>query len=167
MTLHQPVPDGRPGRESPDLRVLTLIASLLLAATVSLTFAQVVLRYVFNNPQTWAEEVGRYLFIWITFLGAAIAFSRDTHIRVDAVVALFGARIARGGDLVRRLIETAAVAALLYSGILVAWKHRNAKFYTMPDVPQVIFYLAVPVGSVVALAYILRGIARWRAGREG
>lgn len=166
MTGHQPGQDGGSGREGPGLRLLTLIASLLLAATVSLTFAQVVLRYLFNNPQTWAEEVGRYLFIWITFLGAAAAFSRDTHIRVDAVMELFGKRIARGGDLVRRLIELAGVAALLYSGILVAWKHRNAKFYTMPEAPQVIFYLAVPIGSAFALFYVLRGIARCKNGRE-
>ena len=159
--------DGGSRRESLDLRLLTLIASLLVAATVSLTFAQVVLRYLFNNPQTWVEEVGRYLFIWITFLGAAVAFARDSHIRVDAVMELFGRKVARGGDLVRRFIELAAVGALLYSGILVAWKHRNAKFYTMPDVPQVIFYLAVPVGSALAAFYILRGIARWTHGRQG
>nr|WP_295467076.1 TRAP transporter small permease [Mesorhizobium sp.] len=155
--------DDRSTRESVDLRILTLIASLLLAATVSLTFGQVVLRYFFNNPQTWAEEVGRYLFIWITFLGAAVAFARDTHIRVDAVIALLGSKVARGGDLFRRLVEAAAVAMLLYSGILVAWKHRNASFYTMPDMPQVIFYLAVPVGSALALFYVMRGIMRWKA----
>jgi len=165
MTGHQPGQESGSGRESPDLRLLTLIASLLVAATVGLTFAQVVLRYVFNTPQTWVEEVGRYLFIWITFLGAAAAFSRDTHIRVDAVMALFGKSVAGGADLIRRLIELAGVAALLYSGILVAWKHRNAKFYTMPDVPQVIFYLAVPVGSAFALFYVLRGIARWKRRR--
>lgn len=167
MTGHQPGQDSGPGREGLDLRLLTLIASLLLAATVSLTFAQVVLRYVFNSPQTWVEEVGRYLFIWITFLGAAVAFARDTHIRVDAIMELFSRQTARVGDLIRRLIELACVASLLYSGILVAWKHRNAKFYTMPDVPQVIFYLAVPVGSAFALFYVLRGIVRWRQGQQG
>jgi len=155
--------NDRSTRESVDLRILTLIGSLLLAATVSLTFGQVLLRYFFNNPQTWAEEVGRYLFIWITFLGAAVAFARDTHIRVDAVIALLGSKVARRGDLFRRLVEAAAVAMLLYSGILVAWKHRNASFYTMPDMPQVIFYFAVPVGSALALFYVMRGIMRWKA----
>lgn len=149
--------------ESLDLRILTLIGSVLVAATVCLTFGQVVLRYFFNNPQTWAEEVGRYIFVWITFIGAAAAFGRDTHIKVDAIMGLFGKKIARGADLLRRFVEVAAVAMLLYSGILVAWKHRNATFYTMPDVPQAIFYLAVPVGSALALFYLLRGILRWKA----
>jgi C4-dicarboxylate transporter DctQ subunit len=163
--MTEPAPAGDDGstREGVDLRLLTLIASLLVAATVSLTFLQVVLRYIFNSPLTWVEEVGRYLFIWITFLGAAVAFARDTHIRVDAVIGLFGKKVARGGDLLRRLVEAAAMAMLLYSGILVAWKHRNASFYTMPDMPQVIFYLAVPVGSALALLYVLRNILRWKA----
>ena len=156
-----------PGPEGPGLRLLVLIASLLIAATVSLTFGQVVLRYVFNQPQTWAEEVGRYLFIWITFLGAAVAFARDTHIRVDAVMELFGPAVARAGDVIRRLIEAAAVGALLYSGILVAWKQRDARFYTMPDVPQVIFYLAVPIGSAFGLFYVLRGIIRRKRRQQG
>ena len=99
-----------PGPEGPGLRLLVLIASLLIAATVSLTFGQVVLRYLFNNPQTWAEEIGRYLFVWITFLGAAVAFRRDTHIRVDAVMTLFGKKVERAGDILRRFVETVAVA---------------------------------------------------------
>ncbi len=162
MTGHEPAGEARSKPEGHDLRLLTLIASVLVAATVTLTFTQVVLRYFFNNPQTWAEEVGRYLFVWITFLGAAVAFARDSHIRVDAVMALFGRRVERGADFVRRFIDLAAVLALLYSGAVVAWKQRNAVFYTMPDVPQAIFYLAVPVGSAFAFVFVVRGIARWK-----
>jgi len=162
MTVEPLEEDLGSRRESLDLRLLTLLASVLVAATVSLTFAQVVLRYVFNNPQAWAEEVGRYLFVWITFLGAAAAFARDTHIRIDVVLNLFGERAMRAGDLVRRFVELTAAAALLYSGILVAWKHRKAPFYTIPELPQAIFYVAVPVGSLIALIYIVRGVARWK-----
>ena len=154
-------PEGEEGSrpEGLDLRLLTLIGSLLVAATVSLTFGQVVLRYFFNNPQSWAEEVGRYLFVWITFLGAATAFARGTHIRIDAVVNLFGKRVSGAADVLRRIAEAVAAGFLLYSGVLVAWKHRNATFYTMPDVPQAVFYLAAPVGSLLALFFILRGLA--------
>lgn len=162
---HGPALNPEPVPEGAGLRTLVVVASLLVGATVTLTFGQVVLRYLFNSPQTWVEEVGRYLFIWITFLGAAVAFARDTHIRVDAIVELFSRPVARIGDLVRRLIELVAVVALVYSGALVAWKHRNATFYTMPDVPMAIFYLAVPIGSALALFYVLRGIVRWRRGK--
>ncbi len=140
------------------MRLLLIVASILLAVTVALSFGQVILRYIFNNPQSWAEEVGRYLFVWITFLGAAVAFSRDTHIKVDAVVTLCGRAALRVANVVRRIVEFVAIFALLYSGVNVAWRNRFSSFYTIPDVPQVLFYLAVPVGSAFMLFYILRGL---------
>jgi TRAP-type C4-dicarboxylate transport system permease small subunit len=146
------------GKDSRLVRLLLIIASILVAITVALSFAQVILRYVFNNPQSWAEEGGRYLFVWITFLGAAVAFSRDTHVKVDAVVMLFRPAVQRKCDILRRLVELVAASALLYSGIIVAWRNRFSSFYTIPDAPQVLFYLAVPVGSAFMLCYILRGL---------
>jgi len=145
-------------QDSRPVRLILAVASILVAATVALSFAQVILRYVFNNPQSWAEEVGRYLFVWITFLGSAVAFSRDTHIKVDAVAALFGPTGLRISDVLRRLVELVAVCVLLYSGIIVAWRNRSSSFYTLPDAPQLLFYLAVPVGSAFMLCYILRGL---------
>ncbi|MBM6581199.1 TRAP transporter small permease [Microvirga sp. BT689] len=145
------------------MRLLLLIASILVAATVGLSFVQVVLRYIFNNPQAWSEEVGRYLFVWITFLGSAVAFARDSHIKVDAIPALLGPAGMRISDILRRLVELAAIGMLLYSGIIVAWRNRFSFFYTIPDAPQVLFYLAVPVGSFFMFWYILRGLIALRS----
>ena len=50
------------------VRALNAIGAVALALTIALTFAQVVLRYAFNNPQAWSEEISRYLFIWSGFL---------------------------------------------------------------------------------------------------
>lgn len=141
------------------LRVLTIVAGLMVAATVALTLLQVVLRYFFNDPQSWAEEVGRYLFVWITFLGAAVAYAHNSHIRVD-LIDQFGTRWVPFVNPARHFFEAVAVGVLLYSGVMVAWRHRNNMFYTMPDVPQVIFYLAVPVGSALGLFYVLRWLLR-------
>lgn len=154
--------DSTNQKDSRPVRLILTVASILVAATVALSFTQVVLRYIFNNPQSWAEEVGRYLFVWITFLGAAVAFSRDTHIKVDAVAAMFGPTGLRISDVLRRLVELVAVGVLLYSGIIVAWRNRSSSFYTIPDAPQLLFYLAVPVGSALMLWYILRGLLSLR-----
>jgi TRAP-type C4-dicarboxylate transport system permease small subunit len=143
--------------ETGGAKAIVVVAAAMVGLTVALTFAQVVLRYGFNNPQTWAEEAGRYLFVWITFLGAAVAFGRDSHIKVDAVVLLMSRRTVAVADIARRLVELAAVGMLLYTGVLVAWKYRKASFYTVPDMPQVVFYLAVPVGAALMLYFILRG----------
>ena len=49
------------------------VVVLLLAAMSSIVFANVSLRYLSNFSITWAEEVARYLMIWMTFLGAGLS----------------------------------------------------------------------------------------------
>lgn len=59
--------------------------SVLLMALVCLVFAQVVLRYFFNSGLPWSEEMARYLFVWVCFLGAALAVRNRGHITVEVV----------------------------------------------------------------------------------
>ena len=53
---------------------------------VVLVFGNVVLRYAFNMGITMSEELSRFLFVWLTFLGAIIAFREHGHLGVDMVV---------------------------------------------------------------------------------
>ncbi|MDM0014827.1 TRAP transporter small permease [Variovorax sp. J22P168] len=57
-----------------------------LAVMVVLVFGNVVLRYGFNSGITVSEEVSRWLFIWVTFLGAVVALKEHGHLGVDMVV---------------------------------------------------------------------------------
>ena len=108
-------PFERPPEKSPAVRLLILIASVFLAATVALTFAQVVLRFVFSDPRAWVEEVGRYLFVWITFLGGAACVWRKSHLGVDFIRDAMPFHMQR----VFRLI---AAALMLTFGVCMAWQ---------------------------------------------
>ena len=57
-----------------------------LAVMVVLVFGNVVLRYGFNSGITVSEEVSRWLFIWMTFLGAVVALKQHAHLGIDMVV---------------------------------------------------------------------------------
>ncbi len=142
------------------VRVLIAIASVFLAATVALTFAQVVLRFVFSDPRAWVEEVGRYLFVWVTFIGAAVALAHDAHIRVDVFVQRLGPRDIRATDILRRVVDLVCLCFIIYSGVIVVWRNRYSEFYTIDGAPQVVFYLAVPVGAVLMVLFLLRGLRR-------
>jgi C4-dicarboxylate transporter DctQ subunit len=144
------------GKISLDLRLVTTLGAILMGATVTLTFLQVILRTFFNEPQAWAEEVSRYIFVWVVFVGAAIAAYRDNHIRLDLVDNLLRPRALWALKTARTLVEMFAAGLLLYSGILVAWRNRNSTFYTIPDLPQVVFYLSVPVCTVVIIWFLVR-----------
>ncbi|WP_028605811.1 TRAP transporter small permease [Ottowia thiooxydans] len=66
--------------------VVEALIALMLAVMVVLVFGNVVLRYGFNSGITMSEEVSRWLFIWITFLGAIVALKEHAHLGVDMVV---------------------------------------------------------------------------------
>ncbi len=49
-------------------------------------FGNVVLRYVFNTGLTWSEELSRFLFIWMIFLGSILGLKDNEHLGVDMMV---------------------------------------------------------------------------------
>ena len=69
------------------LQVLTVGC---LAVMVVLVLSNVVLRYVFNSGIAVAEEVSRWLFVWVTFLGATIALREHGHLGTDMLVGRLG-----------------------------------------------------------------------------
>ncbi len=67
-------------------RALTVLMALCLVAMVVMVFGNVVLRYGFNSGITLSEELSRWLFVWMTFLGAVVALADRTHLGTDALV---------------------------------------------------------------------------------
>jgi TRAP-type transport system small permease protein len=71
--------------------VEALLAALLLAM-VLMVFGNVVLRYVFNSGIVVSEELSRFCFVWLTFIGAIVAVRDGAHLGMDNVVARLGRR---------------------------------------------------------------------------
>ena len=68
-------------------RALEALIALMLAIMVVMVFGNVVLRYGFNSGITVSEEVSRWLFVWMTFLGAIVAVREHGHLGTDMLVA--------------------------------------------------------------------------------
>jgi TRAP-type C4-dicarboxylate transport system permease small subunit len=67
-------------------RLLKFVIVVCLALMVVLVFGNVVLRYAFNSGITISEELSRWLFVWLIFLGAAVAMKEHAHLGMDSVV---------------------------------------------------------------------------------
>ena len=67
-------------------KVIEFLLVACLGLMVAMVFGNVVLRYVFNSGITVSEEVSRFLFIWLTFLGAITGVREGTHLGVDTLV---------------------------------------------------------------------------------
>jgi TRAP-type C4-dicarboxylate transport system permease small subunit len=67
-------------------RFLKFFIVACLAIMVVLVFGNVVLRYAFNSGITMSEELSRWLFVWLTFVGAILALRNHAHLGMDSVV---------------------------------------------------------------------------------
>lgn len=138
------------------------IAGLFLVMMSLATAANVVARYLFNAPITWAEEFSRYAFIWLVFMGAAACSKRYRHICIDVLVKLLPPPLQR----VSRLLADSATVVLM--GILVYYGGLLTLSATHPTstlmVPTYVVYAAVPLSALFILAYALRDL--WRSVRD-
>lgn len=137
------------------LKLITWLASLMLGAAVALVSMQVILRFGFNMPQAWAEEVGRYLFVWSVYLGTIVALTNNTHIRVTILTELFGPRMEALSQRLNWVVSVLAFAFISYNGFHLAYINRATRFYTLPDMPRILFFLAVPVCFAIMTIYLL------------
>ena len=70
-------------------KVIKHVSAFLFAAATLIAFTQVICRYIFNSSLFWAEELIRYLFIWMFFLGAAEASRVGAHVGMDYFISKF------------------------------------------------------------------------------
>ena len=122
--------------------------------------AQVILRFGFNRPQAWAEEVDRYLFIWSVYFGALVALQRGTHIRVTFAVDAVGPAGAALSKWLTRITALGAFAFTAWHGYGLVIVNLESEFYTIPGMPQAFFYLAAPLGlTLMSLALVAEIVA--------
>jgi TRAP-type transport system small permease protein len=69
---------------------LNFLMVVSLALMVVLVFGNVFMRYAFNSGFTLSEELSRWLFVWMTFLGAVVALNDRTHLGTDTLVSRLG-----------------------------------------------------------------------------
>jgi TRAP-type C4-dicarboxylate transport system permease small subunit len=81
---------------------------------VLLGFLHVLSRYVFNNPIIWIDELSKYLFIWLTFIGVVLAARRKAHFVADFFVNLFPARARVVLDVAARLLSLSFLALCVW-----------------------------------------------------
>lgn len=128
--------------------------------TFAVTYA-VVLRYAFNQPIGWSEEISTYLMIWAAFLGAAYALKEDAHIGVDLLLSRLPERVKPFFHLFHCVIGVIFCSILFYKGVeLVQFSIILNNRSIAIDFPLFIPQLAVPVGSAMLVLQFLAKAAK-------
>ncbi len=136
--------------------VVEVVAAALVATEIVILLAGVISRYVFDRPLVWSDELASILFLWLAMLGAVIAFRRDEHMRMTAVVGLLSAPA-------RAVLDVFATTAALAFLVVIAWPSfeyaQDEVFITTPalEITNAWRAAALPIGiGLMALFGLLR-----------
>jgi TRAP-type C4-dicarboxylate transport system permease small subunit len=141
----------------------------LYALIVITIFVEVFRRFVLSYSSIWAEEIARYAFIYVSWIGASAAIKERAHIRIDVILPFIGERT-RGvlmifGDLVTLLLAVVAFWWSLESALV------SVKFGSVTHglrISLAWFLAAVPLGFALMCLRLVQSIAHdVRAVRSG
>lgn len=65
---------------------LKIVCGTLLVSFVILTLVQVIMRYVFNSPLSWSEQLARYMFIWMLMLYMPVIMRHGNNLGFDLII---------------------------------------------------------------------------------
>jgi TRAP-type C4-dicarboxylate transport system permease small subunit len=145
-------------------RLLDALIALALAIMVVLVFGNVVLRYAFNSGITVSEELSRWLFVWLTFLGAVVAIKEHGHLGTDMLVSRLG-KTGKKVCLVLSQLAMLYVTWLLFQGSLTQAQINADVQAPVTGASVAIFYASGVFFAVSAGLLLLRELIRTLTGQ--
>jgi len=130
--------------------LLIIFSSAMLIST----FLQVIFRYLLNHPLFWSEELSRFSFVWIVFVGASVAMKRGAHIGVDYFVKNLPLQLKNYLRILVTILELFFLLTVIDRSILVVRVNMSQHSPAM-RIPMGLVYLAIPVGLSLMVGYII------------
>jgi C4-dicarboxylate transporter DctQ subunit len=139
-----------------------LIESLIilgLAVMVALTFSSTVVRFVGYGGLFWAEEVTRYVSIWVVFLAAGLGVRYGIHLSVDLLVAVLPKPVQRIFYIFSYLMMIGFAGLLVYYGTKLAISNYAQQSASL-RMPMTYVNAAIPVGAALMIYETVRLLIR-------
>jgi len=139
-------------------RGLAVVCATLLVAMLLGVGAQVIMRYVFNQPLVWSEELARYCMIWLAMLAAALAAREGQHIGLGDLIPL-----PRRTKLVVNAIIILFVAITLWVLVDQGWaltERTGRQLSATLRLKMSWVYAAIPVGAALMVVGLILGWLR-------
>jgi len=130
---------------------------VLLLGMVATCFAQVIFRLVLGHPLAWSEELARYLFVWLTFIGGSVAIAESAHFKMDLLAFAFKER----GKAILQLIVS--ICLLSFSIVLIIYGLPLVKMVSSQKSPALrismsIPYFALPINGFLSSFHCVENI---------
>lgn len=145
-------------------RFISYLIAAALAVMVVLVFGNVFMRYAFNSGFSVSEELSRWLFVWLTFLGAVVAVRDNGHLGTDMLVGRLGPtgkKICMGLSLVLMLYCLWLLFKGAYDQSVINWDTTSA----VMEVSMTWFYASGMAFAVLSAPILLGDLWRLLTGQ--
>lgn len=150
---------SRGPRRALSVRVVEGVLALLMLLLIGLVSAQIFMRYAVHSPLVWSEELARMTFVYLTFIGAGLAFHRGENLRLGVLTDALTERARL------RLRAGTYAVEVLFIGIVLAYSAPLLRRLYPAPTPALewsmdCFYAGVAVGGAVILVCAVAGFFR-------
>ena len=134
----------------------TIVASIVLAILIILTFAGVPFRYILGAPFTWLEEVQLACMVWIVFAAAGAAFRAGNQVAIEMIVDLMPKKMQKAVTVFISVVVLAVVGYLFYQSLgYINVFLKSGRATPMLKIPYALIYGIAPVSYVLmVISYI-------------
>ncbi len=142
-----------------DENIEKIICVICLGLMSAIIVLQVFFRYVLNNSLSWSEEIARYLFIWMIYIGISYGVKLDKHICVDAIYSMMPKKVQRPYAIVANILFLLFAVAIIYFGtIVVGMQISSGQLSPATGIPMQYIYAAPVVGMVLTVIRLIQRI---------
>lgn len=142
------------------IKVFDGIAIAIFVLMVLTVLFQIVCRFILKLSAPWTEELNRLLFLYVGFMGTAIATREKEHIVVDMVLTRLPKGLRKVFDVIIQLIMIVFFYIMLVGGVKMFMTTKGTYYQSMPFLSSGWMYIAVIIGSGASLISLLIDSAR-------
>lgn len=132
-------------------KVIIIIAMPVMCLVV---FAQVILRYIFHSPFTWAEEAGRYLLVWICSVGAAYGVKYGMHISILFIYKTFRGHVKSLVTLISQFMLLSFFGVCFIEGLFLSFSQWD-QITTTIRIPMTVPLICIPISFGIMILFSL------------
>jgi TRAP-type C4-dicarboxylate transport system permease small subunit len=136
--------------------ILAAVAFISLCVSVSV---QVIARYIFNHAFGWGEEFPIFIFLWVSFLAAAVAYRDGDHLSVDFIVEKYPPKVRRVVHYITLLLSLAFVLLIVYFEGRMTWATRTSTFVVM-KISKAFCYIGIPASGLLLAVFIIEKLMK-------
>ncbi len=134
--------------------LIDFISSVCIALAVSILFYSVVMRYVFHSPPAWAQEVTRYMFVWLIMLAGASVTRDESHLNINVFLDMMPDKMRLAVLVFLRLLMLAFCGVLVHQTIKIYPRVAEAMSPILP-ISMGWLYLSIAVGGILMAVFLL------------